>query len=65
MRVPFSSVSEETSEEERVKSVFFHLFFSHKGVKMNKIKLITHERFNGKQSLEDLFFSAFQSESCQ
>ena len=32
---------------------------------MNKTKLIIHERFNGKQSLEDLFFSAFQSESFQ
>lgn len=32
---------------------------------MNKIKLIIHERFNGKQSLEDTFLSAFQSESCQ
>ena len=32
---------------------------------MNKTKLIIHERFNGKQSLEDVFFSAFQSESYQ
>ena len=32
---------------------------------MNKTKLIIHERFNGKQSLEDVFLSAFQSESCQ
>ena len=32
---------------------------------MNKIKLIVHERFNGKQSLEDVFLSAFQSESYQ
>ena len=32
---------------------------------MNKIKIIMHERFNGKQSLEDAFFSAFQSESYQ
>ena len=32
---------------------------------MNKTKLIIHERFNGKQSLEDEFLSAFQSESCQ
>ena len=32
---------------------------------MNKIKLIVHERFNGKRSLEDVFLSAFQSESCQ
>ena len=32
---------------------------------MNKIKLIIHERFNGKQTLEDVFLSAFQSESYQ
>ena len=32
---------------------------------MNKTKLIIHERFNGKQSLEDVFFSAFQTESYQ
>ena len=32
---------------------------------MNKIKLIIHERFNGKRSLENVFFSAFQSESYQ
>ena len=32
---------------------------------MNKTKLIIHERFNGKRSLEDVFLSAFQSESCQ
>mgnify|MGYP003457149487 CR=1 FL=1 len=32
---------------------------------MNKIKLIIHERFNGKRSLEDVFLSAFQSESYQ
>ena len=32
---------------------------------MNKTKLIIYERFNGKQSLEDVFFSAFQSESYQ
>ena len=32
---------------------------------MNKTKLIIHERFNGKQSLEDIFLSAFQSESYQ
>ena len=32
---------------------------------MNKIKLIVHERFNGKRSLEDVFLSAFQSESYQ
>ena len=32
---------------------------------MNKIKLIIHERFNGKQSLEDVFLSVFQSESYQ
>lgn len=32
---------------------------------MNKTKLIIHERFNGKQALEDAFLSAFQSESYQ
>ena len=32
---------------------------------MNKIKLVLHERFNGKQSMEDVFLSAFQSESYQ
>ena len=32
---------------------------------MNKVKLIIHERFNGKKSLEDVFLSTFQSESCQ
>ena len=32
---------------------------------MNKTKLIIHERFNGKRSLEEVFLSAFQSESCQ
>ena len=32
---------------------------------MNKTKLIIHERFNGKQSMEDVFLSAFQSESYQ
>lgn len=32
---------------------------------MNKTKLIIHERFNGKQSLEDVFLSAFQTESYQ
>ena len=32
---------------------------------MNKTKLIIHERFNGKQSLEDVFLAAFQSESYQ
>ena len=32
---------------------------------MNKTKLIIRERFNGKQSLEDVFLSAFQSESYQ
>ena len=32
---------------------------------MNKTKLIINERFNGKQSLEDVFLSAFQSESYQ
>ena len=30
---------------------------------MNKTKLIIHERFNGRQTLEDVFLSAFQSES--
>ena len=32
---------------------------------MNKTKLIIHERFNGKQSLEDVFLSVFQTESYQ
>ena len=32
---------------------------------MNKTKLIIHERYNGKQSLEDVFLPAFQSESFQ
>ena len=32
---------------------------------MDKTKLIIHETFNGKQSLEDIFLSAFQSESYQ
>ena len=32
---------------------------------MNKTKLIIHERFIGKQSLEDVFLSAFQTESYQ
>ena len=32
---------------------------------MNKTKLIIHEKFNGKQSMEDVFLSAFQSESYQ
>ncbi len=32
---------------------------------MSKIKLIIHERFNGKPSLEDAFASAFQSDSIQ
>ena len=32
---------------------------------MNKTKLIIHERFYGKRSLEDVFLSAFQSESFQ
>ena len=30
---------------------------------MNKTKLIIREKFNGKQSLEHIFLSAFQSES--
>ena len=32
---------------------------------MNKTKLIIYEKFNGKRSLEDVFLSAFQSESYQ
>ena len=32
---------------------------------MNKTKLIIREKFNGKQSLEHIFLSAFQSESYQ
>ena len=32
---------------------------------MNNTKLIIHERFNGKQSLEDVFLSVFQTESYQ
>ena len=32
---------------------------------MNKTNLIIHERFNGKQTMEDVFLSAFQSESYQ
>ena len=32
---------------------------------MNKTKLIIYERFNGKQTLEEVFLSAFQSESYQ
>ena len=32
---------------------------------MNKTKLIIHERFNGKQTLEDVFLFAFQSEYYQ
>ena len=32
---------------------------------MNKTKLIIKVRFNGKQTLEDVFLSAFQSESYQ
>ena len=32
---------------------------------MNKTKLIIYERFTGKQTLEDVFLSAFQSESYQ
>ena len=32
---------------------------------MNKTKLIIHEKFDGKGSLEDVFLSAFQSESYQ
>lgn len=40
-------------------------FLTFKKVIMNKVKLIIHERFSGKQSLEDVFISAFQSESFQ
>ena len=32
---------------------------------MNKVELIIHERLNGKQSLDDVFLFAFQSESYQ
>ena len=32
---------------------------------MSKVKLIIHEKFNGKQSLEDVFLAAFQFESYQ
>ena len=32
---------------------------------MNKTKLTIHERFNGKQTLEEAFLSVFQSESYQ
>lgn len=32
---------------------------------MSKVKLIIHERFDGKRSLEDAFLSTFQSESYQ
>ena len=32
---------------------------------MKRTKLIIHERFNGKHTLEDVFLSAFQSESYQ
>ena len=47
-------------------NLFFFTCFSHiKEAIMNKNKLIVHERFNGKQTLEDVFLSAFQSESYQ
>ena len=49
-----------------MKEVILFIGFSHKKeVKMSKVKLIIHERFNGTQSLEDVFLSAFQSESYQ
>ena len=49
-----------------MKEVILFIGFSHKKeVKMSKVKLIIHERFNGKQSLEDVFLSVFQSESYQ
>lgn len=32
---------------------------------MSKIKLIIHEKYDGKQSLEDVFLSAIQSEFIQ
>ena len=34
-------------------------------LKMNKIKLIIHERFSEKQTLEGVFLSVFQFESYQ
>ena len=47
-------------------NLFFFACFSHlQEAIMNKTKLIIHERFNGKQTLEDVFLSAFQSESYQ
>ena len=47
-------------------NLFSFTCFSHiKEAIMNKTKLIIHERFNGKRSLEDVFFSAFQSEFYQ
>ena len=30
---------------------------------MNKTKLVIYEKFNGKQTSEDVFLSVFQSES--
>jgi len=49
-----------------VKEVILFIGFSHKKeVKMSKVKLIIHERFNGNQTLEDVFLSVFQSESYQ
>ena len=49
-----------------MKEVILFIGFSHKKeVKMSKVKLIIHERFNGNQTLEDVFLSAFQSESYQ
>ena len=32
---------------------------------MNKTKLVIYEKFNGKQTSEDVFLSVFQSESYQ
>ena len=47
-------------------NLFFFACFSHlQEAIMNKTKLIIHERFNGRQTLEDVFLSAFQSESYQ
>ena len=62
MRVSFLAISEETSEKKLILSL---VFLTYRRSKMNKTKLIIHERFNGKQSLEDVFLSAFQSESYQ
>ena len=49
-----------------MKEVILFIGFSHKKeVKMSKVKQIIHERFNGNQTLEDVFLSVFQSESYQ